>query len=43
MKQMKSLRFDSDLWDALKIKADEENRSLTNLIETILWSWIRSH
>lgn len=43
MKEMKSLRFDKELWDLLKVKAKDENRTLTNLIETILWNWVKSH
>lgn len=43
MKVMKSFRFDEELYSALVVKAREENRSITNLIETILWSWVRSH
>jgi hypothetical protein len=42
-KIMKAFRFDTDLYEALKVKAEEENRSVTNLIETILWNWVRSH
>lgn len=42
-KTMKSFRFDIELYRELKVKAEEENRSITNLIETILWNWVRSH
>lgn len=42
-KLMKSFRFDMELYEVLKVKAEEENRSITNLIETILWQWVRSH
>lgn len=43
MKKMTSLRFDQELLSILKEKAKEDNRSLTNLIETILWSWVRNN
>ena len=38
-----SFRFDGELYEALKVRAKRENRSVTNLIETILWAWVRSH
>ena len=43
MKKSMTFRFDVDLYEALREKAKEENRSITNLIETILWAWVRSH
>lgn len=43
MKIMKSFRFDAELYEALRAKAEEENRTVSNLIETILWTWVRSH
>ena len=43
MKKMTTFRFDMELLDELKVKAIEENRSVTNLIETILWAWVREH
>ena len=43
MKKSTTFRFDVELLMALKEKAKQENRSVTNLIETILWGWIRSH
>ena len=42
-KVMKSFRFDPELYDILAVKAKEENRTLSNLIHTILWSWVKSH
>lgn len=42
-KVMKGFRFDIDLYEELKVRAEAENRSVTNLIETILWAWVRSH
>lgn len=43
MKIMKSFRIDEELYEQLRIKSKQENRSITNLIETILWGWVRSH
>lgn len=43
MKKPISFKFDPELLEILKIKAKEENRTLTNLIETVLWNWVRSH
>ena len=42
-KVARSFRFDEDLYEVLRVKAEEEHRSITNLIETILWAWVRSH
>ena len=42
-KIMKTFRFDEDLYEALTVKAKEENRTVSNLIHTILWSWVRTH
>ena len=39
MKQKKipiSFRFDKDILDKVKIKAEKENRSINNTVETIL-------
>lgn len=36
MKKAFSITIDRDLYDYLKAKAAEENRTLSNLIETIL-------
>ena len=43
MKKPVTFRFDVDLYMALRDKAKIENRSVTNLIETILWNWVRNH
>ena len=43
MKQPISFKFDPELLKVLKIKAKEENRTLTNLIETVLWQWVKTH
>lgn len=43
MKKATTFRFEQELLAELKKKAKEENRSVTNLIETILWNWLRTH
>lgn len=40
---MKAFRFDEELYEILRVKAEEDNRSLTNLIHTILWNWVKTH
>ena len=40
---MKSFRFDDELYEILKVKAKEDNRTLSNLIHTILWNWVKTH
>lgn len=42
-KAMKAFRFDEELYEILKGYAKEENRTVTNLIHTILWNWVKSH
>lgn len=43
MKKPITLRFDMELYEILREKAKTENRSITNLIETVMWMWVRSH
>lgn len=40
---MKAFRFDEDLYEILKVKAKDENRTVSNLIHTILWNWVKTH
>ena len=41
-KKVLSVRLDDELIKALKIIAEDENRPLSNLIETILKQYVRS-
>lgn len=41
MKKMFSFRLDVELIELLKVEAEKLNRSTSNLIETILWDWVR--
>ena len=36
-----SLRFDPELWKAVKIKAIEENRDLQDLLDDVLRDYLR--
>ena len=36
-----SLRFDPELWKAVKIKAIEENRDLQDLLDAVLRDYLR--
>lgn len=40
MKVHKSFRLDEDLIKKLQAQADSENRSISNLIETVLFNFI---
>ncbi len=42
LKKITTLRLDDDLSDKLKIIAEKENRSLNNLIETILKNYVEN-
>ena len=42
-RHMKSFRFEDELYEILIVKAKEENRTVTNLIHTILWNWVKTH
>lgn len=41
-KKMTSIRFDQELLDIIKAEAAEQNRSVTNLIEYILWEYFKN-
>ena len=43
MKKPFSITIDQALYYKLKAKAAEENRKLSNLIETILYEWLDKH
>lgn len=40
-KKVYSFRFDEDMVDRLKVHAKAENRTLSNLVETILLNYLR--
>lgn len=40
-KKVYSFRFNEDMVDQLKVCAKEENRTLSNLVETILLNYLR--
>jgi hypothetical protein len=39
-KTIKSITINDELWEAAKIQADKENRTLSNFIETILKAYL---
>lgn len=41
-KETRSFKFDPDVYVALKLRADKENRSLNNLAETLLWNEVKA-
>ena len=40
MKKVLQATIDAELWDALKAQAEEENRTMSNLVETLLYKAI---
>lgn len=39
-KTIKSITVDDEIWDAAKVQAEKENRTLSNFIETILKNYL---
>lgn len=42
-KDILHMRIDADLKEALKQLAEQENRNLSNLIETVLREYVKTH
>ena len=40
MKKVLQATIEAELWDALKAQAEEENRTMSNLVETLLYKAI---